>query len=266
MAQIYGLAGEHSGKQSIAAFKKIFLTLFCIIAALCLIEGILIGLVVMRNGLLPWMLTATLFGAILYASRYAMKRVEEFEKHRLSYRAGFLGEHQVAIELEGLSDQFTVFNNVNTRRGNLDHVVVGPTGLFAIETKNWRGHITATADGELMKNGKPATAAHVRRFVSRAMMVRDQAIALTHRDDFRVRPVMVFPKAHVDAPYGSTGTAHCVRIDALREYIENVKFSAKLTDAQVEQLTRAMQGIACMDVDFAESPTTRDSLIPPSGG
>lgn len=256
MAQLFGIAGDHSGKQSIAAFRKTFLIFFCIIGALCLLEGILIGIVLTKGALLSWISTVMLFGVILYASRHAMRRVEDFEKQRLSYRAGFLGEYQVAIELEGLPAAFTVFNNVNTERGNLDHVVVGPTGLFAIETKNWRGHITATADGELLKNGKPATAPHVRRFVSRAMMVRDQAIALTHRDDFRIRPVMVFPKAHVDASYGSTGKAHCVRLDALREYIENSKYSAQLDKELVAQLVRAIQGIAGMDVDFVESAAT----------
>ena len=253
MAQVYGVAGEHSGKQSIAAFNKMFVTFFCIIAALCLVEGAMLGLALTRGRPILWLFMVLLFCAILYAARYAMRRVEDYEKQRLSYRAGFLGEHQVAIELEGLSKHFTVFNNVNTKRGNLDHVVIGPTGLFAIETKNWTGLIAADAVGELSRNGRQATAPHVRRFLSRAMLLREQVLTLTRGDECRVRAVMVFPRACVEAPYGTTRQVHCVRLSRLRDYIEDPKFSAKLSARQVDELVRALQGIAAMDVDFAET-------------
>jgi|GEM_PF-427507 len=263
MAQVYGVAGEHSAQRSVAAFKKTILTLLGVIAALCVGEGVLAAVLFLRTTSIPWsVMAAMLLIAICWASRYAMRRVEEFEKQRLSYRAGFLGEYEVAIELEGLSDQFTVFNNVNTKRGNLDHVVVGPTGLFAIETKNWTGLISATADGELKRNGKDATAPHVRKFLSRAMMVREQAMVLTRSDDFYIRAVMVFPKAHVEAPYGSTGKVHCVRLNRLRDYIDDPRFSAKLSKERVDELIRALQGIACMDVDFSDTATAGVTRIP----
>jgi len=153
--------------------------------------------------------------------------------------------------LERLSDDYVVFNNVNTAGfGNFDHIVIGPTGLFAIETKNWSGLISANGMGELKKNGKGSSTPHVRNFSRRAMMLRDQIVALTHSDDVYVRSVMVFPKAHVEAKFGTTGHVHCVTLSRLRDYIDNGKFSRKLNQSDVDRYVRALHGIAGMDEDF----------------
>ncbi|MFZ1220795.1 MAG: nuclease-related domain-containing protein [Chthoniobacterales bacterium] len=257
MAQIFGGAGAHAASQSVAVFKKIFLTVTGVIALLALLEGFVSAALLTTGGKsLPLTLFAGAFAAgAIWIGRFYSRRLDKYESERMSWRMGAIGECEVAAELERLPDNFTVFNNVNTKRGNLDHVVVGPTGLFALETKNWKGLITATAEGELTRNGRASTVPHVRKFLARAMMVREQVISLTHRDDFRVRAVMVFPKAHVEAPYGTTRKVHCVRLNQLRDYIENTKFSAKLDAEQVDRLVRALHGIAGMDVDFAETTT-----------
>ncbi len=56
---------------------------------------------------------------------------------------GYLGERAVAEELGPLERQgYRVFHDVPARAGdrafNLDHVIVGPTGVFAVETKTRR--------------------------------------------------------------------------------------------------------------------------------
>lgn len=62
-------------------------------------------------------------------------------------KAGLRGESKVAQELaRGLDNAHYVFNDLSLRSGfrraQIDHVVVGPGGVFAIETKNWGGRIT----------------------------------------------------------------------------------------------------------------------------
>ncbi len=57
------------------------------------------------------------------------------------WRSGLKGEKRVIRNLvENLSDQYSIFNNVllkgGKRGGDIDHIVVGPTGVFVIETKN----------------------------------------------------------------------------------------------------------------------------------
>ena len=255
MAKVYGAAGEHAAQQSVAAFKKMFLTLTAGIATLTFALGVVWTLLFTA----PTHWLVGLFGTFGFVAgagwltRTLNRRVDKYESDRMSWRMGALGECEVAAELDRLSDKFTVFNNVNTTRGNLDHVVVGPTGLFVLETKNWTGTIAATDDGELTKNGKPATAAHVRNCLSRAMTLLEQIVTLTRLEGLRFRAVMVFPKAHVDASYGSTRSAHCVRLNKLLDYIEQAKFSSRLTNREIERVVRALHGIAAMDVDFAEN-------------
>lgn len=58
---------------------------------------------------------------------------------------GKLGEKKVTSILNGLSDEYTIFNNVylneNGRDNQIDHVVLSPYGIFVIETKNYKGWI-----------------------------------------------------------------------------------------------------------------------------
>ncbi len=63
---------------------------------------------------------------------------------------GAVGELAVAAELQGLSNDFFVFHDVRlhaaselrfdgkpVKSAQVDHLVVGPTGVFLIETKSW---------------------------------------------------------------------------------------------------------------------------------
>jgi nuclease-like protein len=52
-------------------------------------------------------------------------------------RAGIAGENLVAAELGRLlDDSWTLFRGYRNRRGEIDHLLLGPRGLFAIEVKN----------------------------------------------------------------------------------------------------------------------------------
>ena len=63
-------------------------------------------------------------------------------------RKGIQGEERVAGELSYLSDEFLLLNDVMLpgSRGNIDHVVVGPTGVFTVETKNYSGKYVCYGD------------------------------------------------------------------------------------------------------------------------
>jgi hypothetical protein len=52
-------------------------------------------------------------------------------------RAGIAGEQLVAADLgRALGDDWTLLRGYRNRRGEIDHLLVGPSGLFAIEVKN----------------------------------------------------------------------------------------------------------------------------------
>lgn len=77
-----------------------------------------------------------IIGILYYSRRYR------------TYRMGAEGETRVTQVLTSeLNDDYYLVNDVvyiNDRgnKENIDHVVLGPNGVFAIETKNYRGKVT----------------------------------------------------------------------------------------------------------------------------
>ncbi|RLG70578.1 MAG: hypothetical protein DRO11_05985 [Methanobacteriota archaeon] len=64
-------------------------------------------------------------------------------KYRI-WAQGASGEELVAEKLSQLPSSYQVFNDVTLPGygANLDHVVVGPTGVFVVETKSHKGYIS----------------------------------------------------------------------------------------------------------------------------
>ena len=62
-------------------------------------------------------------------------------------RAGIAGEQLVAAELgRTLADDWTLLHGYRNRRGEIDHVLLGPKGLFAIEVKNVNATVYVAGD------------------------------------------------------------------------------------------------------------------------
>ena len=58
----------------------------------------------------------------------------------------------MAERLTELPKEYRYFNDVDFKGFNIDHVVIGPGGIFLIETKSHGGRIFAN-DGRLFLNG-----------------------------------------------------------------------------------------------------------------
>jgi len=78
---------------------------------------------------------------------------QNFLTANASFLAGAYGEEEVIRILSGLPEEYHVLNDVNLkfekniywkkhreyiRTCQIDHIVIGPTGLFLLETKNWK--------------------------------------------------------------------------------------------------------------------------------
>lgn len=61
----------------------------------------------------------------------------------LKFKSGISGERMIRDEFKKLPDEYTVFQDIKIpqRFGNIDFVVVGPTGIFTIEVKNKHGKV-----------------------------------------------------------------------------------------------------------------------------
>lgn len=102
------------------------------------------------------------FGLILIASVVAFaflaRRLVRLLNVRRDFRLGFAGERAVAEELNQLMlDGCRVFHDVPMEPyGNIDHVVLAPTGIYAIETKARRKRPAPAGqrDHEVVFDGK----------------------------------------------------------------------------------------------------------------
>lgn len=70
-----------------------------------------------------------------------------FRRYKI-WGSGAKGEEKTAKQLKQLKGRYHVFHYVVLPRtkGDIDHIVIGPNGIFVIETKNNKGTITCNGD------------------------------------------------------------------------------------------------------------------------
>ena len=112
---------------------------------------LIIGVVFSLIGLIGFIVTflsllVLIIGAVLIYYGY---------NNGKSWNKGIKGEYIVAEYLDQLPEDYFVFNDVKFpgSYGNLDHVVVGPTGIYVIETKNYKGFFLVKGNELFYKNG-----------------------------------------------------------------------------------------------------------------
>lgn len=94
--------------------------------------------------------------AILLGTGYIILKFLQSYRQR---QYGKPGEQQVAQSLRSLGNEYFVFHgrklSAGGSRREFDHIVVGPAGIFHIETKHWAGEIRLTSSGLRREEGKP---------------------------------------------------------------------------------------------------------------
>ncbi|MBP7275710.1 MAG: NERD domain-containing protein [Kiritimatiellae bacterium] len=120
-------------------------------------EWIGAGALLLAGAILWWVRdSAAIFGlgvaGLIFAVAHTF-RIRENRGEEQSVRAGLRGEADVTRALsQTLDNTHYIFNDLLIRNGRtsaqIDHLVVGPRGLFLVETKNWRGHIEGGAGDE----------------------------------------------------------------------------------------------------------------------
>ncbi len=91
------------------------------------------------------------------AARRMRAKSERLARTAELWERGAEGERHTAAVLDTLpKGEWTVFHDLRwpgRRFANVDHVVVGPPGVFVIDTKNWSGTVVVRA-GVLRQNGR----------------------------------------------------------------------------------------------------------------
>ncbi len=253
MARVLGKSGRYVSQEATRLLHLMWT--LCIICMA--VVGTILGFILRAS--VPWFtvrpLNGVLFSVVLLlvlwlAGSWTFRRVDELETERGKWRQGARGEEVVGAILSRLPDGYRVINDFPTGSGNLDHIVIGPTGVFVLETKSWRGVIGANEEGELTQNGKPATSAHVGGFIRRIMGVREKILVLASGRETFFQGVMVFTRAWVEAPFGATRQAHCIRDDKLFNYLTDGKSGRRLAESDIEAISCAFASLARQDAEF----------------
>ena len=156
-------------------------------APLVAAAGLASGLLAAQAGL-PWAGMLGLAAAALVAWRLRFRPSEQAR----SWQRGAHGERRTARLLDRLTrDGYVVFHDlaVPGSPANVDHLVIGPTGLFVIDSKQWTGSVHQSADGLAWHNHYP---------LDRTLaMVRWEATAVGRLLGTRVATLLCVHGAHI---------------------------------------------------------------------
>lgn len=187
MAKLYGQPGKYSFRMAIISF----------IAGLSyfIIGSVTAWLMVVKNGnrLLDPIIILVLviiYGPLLFIIYYLFRKENSTS---LKFIQGLKGESHVGLEIQKtLSDDYTIYRNAIIRReyGDIDFILIGPTGIFILEVKSHNGLIKLEGN-QLIRNGNKLE----KDFLKQA---RGKALALHNflkdrlQVDIFVIPVVVF--------------------------------------------------------------------------
>jgi hypothetical protein len=252
MARVLGGPARYVTKQSIKKYQLQFLTIFFAAYFVALILGFFLGFNFQKY---PYVQIASLIfvvAAAVVARSVINKIIDNLEKKRIDFRQGAAGEALVGYILESLPNDYVVIHGLKptSRYGDIDHVVIGPSGVYAIDTKNWKGIVTADGKGELLLNGKPTKKPEAKNLTRTILSIRE-GIKVLFELNLYIRGVLAFPAARVEARWGSTGHVHCVTDEKLYEYIFERKKEKKLSKKEIESISQALLALARKDKDFA---------------
>lgn len=114
-------------------------------------------------------------------------------RHQL---ADALAEEATARAVSSLGIGYTIWNGVRAKTGRIDHIVLGPAGLFAIMSEDWGSEVRVVR-GELTAEGiappdQPArTLVRATRALGRELRVRFTTTLIVVSDDALAAPIIL---------------------------------------------------------------------------
>lgn len=222
MAQIHGVPGEW------ARVKGMALGMW----------PIFVGVFVNGFALAMWAWGPSGVGAVLFAlasvftfwtGTRGLRRVERFFK-------GARGEEKVAGVLAGLPDGYHVFNDFKAGSAFVDHVVLGPAGVFSVETKCWSGEVTVE-EGSVLVNGRLPSRDPVPQAVKESELVRGSFAAVGWKG--KVVPILVFASDNFRASAIEVGGAVIMNSSGLVGAITSG--SQMLSESEVRRLVSIIE-------------------------
>ena len=232
-ATIHGSPGEGARTAGIArAVFPLLVALFCIgyvagAASGVILEGWTVGVILLLAGVL-----------LLLGAASSLRRIAAFFK-------GAAGEEIVARELAHLPAGYHVFHSLDMgggvlmwRHGDIDHVVVGPTGVYVIETKNWRGKV-ALVSGRLLVDGLAPRRAPLEQ-VRQAVAALQARLGRGGVYDVAVVPVVCFTGDSLEAASLTEGETIICGAGTLLDVLTRAKHQPPARVVDVAGVVRAL--------------------------
>lgn len=220
MARQHGVAGEW------ARVRGTVLSLWPLFLSFVLLGAFLSALVL---GSHTWLFALLFVASLISVSAYwrsGMRRVESFFR-------GARGEERVAGILGGLPETYHVFHDYVAGGEHVDHVVVGPAGVFSVETKSWRGDV-CFEDGHILVNGSLPSRDPLSQTRREAEQVRTNLRRLGF--GLTVVPVMCFASDTFRSGSAVCGAVQVMNAASIRDWILSQTESVSASD-----LTRLVQ-------------------------
>jgi hypothetical protein len=165
-------------------------------------------------------------GFSVVTASFATWRVYKLRPRFRALRQGIEGEKAVGQYLERLrSDGYQIFHDLIGEGFNVDHVAIGPAGVFTIETKTWskpaKGEPRIDFDGErLTAVGHEPDRDPIVQAKAQASWLQRLVLESTGRR-VTVRPVVVFPGWFVRQSGGSTRDIWVLEPKALPGFLQH---------------------------------------------
>lgn len=164
-------------------------------------------------------------------------------KYRI-YKGGRQGEKAVINTLtQNLNDEYYLINGAylkGKKGGDIDHIVLGPNGVYVLETKNWSGKIICNGDqwqrpGKKVKNNPSLQVKHntqkIKKIIDNSPISRDTKIW--------IEGLLVFTNTHANLSVNNP-TVTILKLQQLSNYIKNQK-NNHLTKEQIQKIIKQIQ-------------------------
>lgn len=158
------------------------------------------------------------------------------------YRGGRQGEQDVIDVLSRtLNDDYSIINGVCLGGGgDIDHIVLGPTGVFVVETKNWSGKINVNGE-QWQRPGKKTAGSPSMQAKRNAQKVKQLLNKLPNLRDVWVEGIVVLTNPHAGLSVYNSGVP-VLKLSQLASHIKG-RQGGQLTQQQIMQIAKQLQNV-----------------------
>lgn len=259
MSHVYGEAGKSAQAMGDGRYRNLILR--NVLPMIGLLSLLWIGAEIISAG--HFLLGAAFFVSVVFAIKILEKRGYSIKERIFHADTGAKAEVDVADELVKLPDSYHVFHDLTFPGFNIDHVVLGPTGIFLIETKSQKGTITQR-DGTVLRNGRKFFKDFVDQCLSQVYALKEYLRQAGFNEQF-ITPILCFSRGFVKVR-GPVRHVYVHEINYLLGFITSrqICISPDVIDSMAHCLAKATYSSIAHSVHTSKS-SDAPSLCPKCG-